>query len=77
MIIDEFYVARAATSFEDWVNDEGCWNVSEIGDPLKQGFNRDYSKFSDAYTEAKTLSGEVLIFSTQSPYKLIDRVPTR
>jgi hypothetical protein len=76
MIIDEFYVARAATSFESWVNEEGTWNFEDCGDPIKHGYNTDYPTFSQVYTEAKTLKGEVLIFSMEEPYKLIDRVPT-
>lgn len=76
MIVDEFYVTRAATSFESWVNEEGYWNFEECGDPFKHGYTLDYPTFSEAFTEAKTLSGEVLVFSTEHPYKLIDRVST-
>lgn len=76
MIIDEFYVARAATSYESWVDEQGYCNLEESGDPIEYGYHTDYSRFSEAYTEAKTLKGEVLIFSMEKPYKLIDRVST-
>lgn len=75
--MSEFYIVRAATKFEDWVDKDGNWNSSEAkGDPFDNGFNLDYSNKQEALEEAARITNaQVLIFSSKKPYPLIDWFP--
>lgn len=72
MMKDEFYVAVSATETSDWLDDDECWNRKFAGgDPIEKGYSTDYPSYIDALNEAQELSGEILVFSMEKPYKLI------
>ena len=71
---DKFYIVRSYTPFEKWVKD-GCWDVDENGDPLKNGYHEDYPSLKDALDEQQQLNGQVLTFSMEAPYKLLECFP--
>jgi hypothetical protein len=75
--MSEFYVVRAATKFEDWVDKDGNWNEIEAqGDPFEKGYHLDYPTKQDALSEAVRLNNaQVLVFSSEKPYPLIDWLP--
>lgn len=73
--MSEFYVVRVATMFEEWVDKSGNWN-NEAGDPFEKGYHLDYPTKQDALDEADRFTGsQILVFSTEKPYPLIDWLP--
>lgn len=72
--MSEFYVVRVATKFEEWVDKNGNWN-NNTGDPFEGGYALDYPTKQDALDEADRFTGsQILVFSTEKPYKLIETI---
>ena len=74
---EEFYIARSATPFSEWVK-LGYWNMDADDDPIKGGYIKDYSSLEEALLEINcspmSYDAEVLVFSTKKPYALLRRV---
>ena len=72
--MSEFYVVRVATKFEEWVDKSGNWN-NETGDPFEGGYTIYYPTKQHALDEADRFTGsQILVFSTEKPYKLIETI---
>lgn len=72
--MEEFYIVRKQSLFCEWVNNEGNWEVEECDDPLAFGFHTDYPTLEEALADMKAVGGEVLVFSSEKPYKLLKRI---
>lgn len=74
----EFYVVRAATSYETWVDVMGNWNTDSLGgDPFKFRYHTDYPTKEEALVDVERLNGQLLVFSSEHPYPLIEAYPAQ